>query len=72
MHTPFFSPTYTDADGLQQTLSGNITSQGGEASLSGIELDGTVILDDFWSLDFTYALNDSEIEKVSKVQILLI
>jgi len=61
VHTPFFSPTYTDADGLQQTLSGNITSQGGEASLSGIEIDGTVILDDFWSLDFTYALNDSEI-----------
>ena len=61
VHTPFFSPTYTDADGNQALLSGNITSQGGNANLSGIEVDGTVILNDLWSLDFTYAMNDSEI-----------
>jgi iron complex outermembrane receptor protein len=61
VHTPFFSPTYTGADGNIAILSGNITSQGGEASLSGIEIDGTVILNDLWSLDFTYAVNDSEI-----------
>ena len=61
VHTPFFSPTYTDADGNQALLSGNITSQGGEASLNGIEIDGTVILNELWSLDFTYAINDSEI-----------
>ena len=61
VHTPFFSPTYTGDDGNQAILSGNITSQGGEASLNGIEIDGTVILNDLWSLDFTYAINDSEI-----------
>ena len=61
VHTPFFSPTYTDADGNQALLSGNITSQGGNANLSGIEIDGTVILNDLWSLDFTYAINDSKI-----------
>jgi iron complex outermembrane receptor protein len=61
VHTPFFSPTYTDADGNQALLSGNITSQGGNANLSGIEVDGTVILNDLWSVDFTYAMNDSEI-----------
>jgi len=62
VHTPLFSVGYTGDDGLPAVLSGNTTSQGGKAELSGIELDGTILLNDFWSLDFTFAKNDSEIK----------
>ena len=62
VHTPLFSVSYTGDDGLPAVLSGNTTSQGGKAELSGIELDGTILLNDLWSLDFTYAKNDSEIK----------
>ncbi len=62
VHTPLFAVSYTGDDGTQQVISGNTTSQGGKAELSGIELDGTILLNDLWSLDFTYAKNDSEIK----------
>jgi len=62
VHTPLFSVGYTGDDGMPAVLSGNTTSQGGKAELSGIELDGTILLNDLWSLDFTYAKNDSEIK----------
>ena len=62
VHTPLFAVSYTDDDGNPVVISGNTTSQGGDAELSGIELDGTVRLNDSWSVDFTYALNDSEIK----------
>jgi outer membrane receptor protein involved in Fe transport len=66
VHTPLFAVSYTgtDEDGNPATevISGNTTSQGGNAELSGLEIDGTVRLNESWSVDFTYALNDSEIE----------
>ena len=62
VHTPLFAVSYTGDDGNPVVISGNTTSQGGKAELSGIEIDGTVLLNDLWSLDFTYARNDSEIK----------
>jgi len=62
VHTPLFAVSYTADDGTTAVLSGNTTSQGGDAELSGLELDGTVRLNESWSVDFTYALNDSEIQ----------
>ena len=62
VHAPLFAVSYTGDDGTQTVISGNTTAQGGNAELSGIELDGTILLNDLWSLDFTYAKNDSEIK----------
>ena len=54
--------TDVDADGNSvQTLTGNVTSQGGNAELSGLEVEGTVLLNENLTLGFTYALNDSEL-----------
>jgi outer membrane receptor protein involved in Fe transport len=44
-----------------QVATGNITGQGGTADLSGLEIEGTVLLNENLTLGFTYALNDSEL-----------
>ncbi|MBT4211225.1 MAG: TonB-dependent receptor [Porticoccaceae bacterium] len=58
VHIP--SVAYYTVDGVQ-TLTGNVTSQGGNAELNGLEVEGTVLLNENLTLGFTYALNDSEL-----------
>ena len=58
VHIPSVA-SYTDAD--VQVSTGNITGQGGSAELSGLEVEGTVLLNENLTLGFTYALNDSEL-----------
>ena len=61
VHTPLFAVSYTGDDGLQQVISGNTTTAGGTADLSGFELEGSILINENLSLGFTYANNDSEI-----------
>ena len=58
VHIPSVA-TYT-VDGVP-TLTGNVTSQGGDAELSGLEVEGTVLMNENLTLGFTYAINDSEL-----------
>jgi len=51
---------YTGDDGTSVTT-GNITGQGGDAELSGVEIEGTVLMNENITLGFTYAINDSEL-----------
>mgnify|MGYP000846259592 FL=1 len=61
VHTPLFAVSYTGDDGTQQVISGNTTTQAGNAELDGIEIDGRVLVNDNWSVGFTYAINNSSI-----------
>ena len=38
-----------------------VNSNGGQADLSGLEVEGTYIVSDNWTIDMTYSLNKSEI-----------
>ena len=63
VHIPSVA-SYTDVDengDSIQVLTGNVTSQGGNAELNGLELEGTLLLNENLTLGFTYALNDSEL-----------
>ena len=63
VHIPSVA-SYTDVDeegASIQVATGNITGQGGTADLSGLEIEGTVLLNENLTLGFTYALNDSEL-----------
>ena len=51
---------YTGDDGVLVST-GNVTGQGGNAELSGLEIEGTVLMNENLTLGFTYALNDSEL-----------
>jgi iron complex outermembrane receptor protein len=59
VHIP--SVAYYTADDGTLTPTGNITSQGGTADLSGLEIEGNLLINANWALGFTYALNDSEL-----------
>ncbi len=63
LHTPIFAVSYTDDDGVPQTISGSIVGQGASAELNGIEIEGAYLLNENWGLEWTYAYNDSEIGK---------
>ena len=63
VHIPsvaFYSDVDEDGNAIQ-VPTGNITGQGGNAELNGLELEGTVLLNENLTLGFTYALNDSEL-----------
>ena len=63
VHIPSVA-SYADVDeegASIQVATGNITGQGGTADLSGLEIEGTVLLNENLTLGFTYALNDSEL-----------
>ena len=63
VHIPsvaFYSDVDADGNAIQ-VPTGNITGQGGNAELNGLELEGTVLLNENLTLGFTYALNDSEL-----------
>jgi len=38
-----------------------VNSNGGQADLSGLEIEGTYLLSDNWTIDMTYSLNKSDI-----------
>jgi iron complex outermembrane recepter protein len=61
VHTPLFAVSYLGDDGIQQVISGNTTTQAGNAELDGIEIDGRVVVNENLALGFTYAINNSEI-----------
>ena len=63
VHIPsvaFYSDVDEDGNAIQ-VPTGNITGQGGNSELNGLELEGTVLLNENLTLGFTYALNDSEL-----------
>jgi iron complex outermembrane receptor protein len=49
----------TNAAGNGENI--QVNSNGGQADLSGIEVEGTYLLSDNWTIDMTYSLNKSEI-----------
>ena len=61
VQTPIFAASYTDDAGEPQVVSGSIVGQGASAELSGLEIEGGYIINDNWSVEFTYAYNTSEI-----------
>ena len=50
---------YTDDDGIGQLV--QVNANGGQADLSGLELEGTVLLSETLTLDASFAFNKSEI-----------
>ena len=51
--------TITNAAGDGENI--QVNSNGGQADLSGLEVEGSFLLSDNWTIDMTFALNKSEI-----------
>jgi iron complex outermembrane receptor protein len=51
--------TIVNAAGAGENI--QVNSNGGQADLSGLEIEGTYLVSDNWTIDMTYSLNKSEI-----------
>jgi outer membrane receptor protein involved in Fe transport len=60
LHTSTFALSYTDDDGAAQNITGSFVSDGASVDMGGVEVEGSVLLNENWSLGFTYAQNNSE------------